>query len=172
MTLEEARFRSLGHLARLEPSFQARARRWYDLMTGTPLLIYCSLRTPEEQDALYAQGRVAGHSGAKVTNAKGTPVMQSLHGYGKAYDWCPLKEEKGGWATAWENVSAYKKGQKIALELSIRHLTWELPHLEDGLVSGWRECVMGGATDGDLMHRDNRPEKIHRKKKFFVEKSK
>jgi hypothetical protein len=173
MTIEEARLRSKNHLNNLETSFRTRAFQWYDKMKNIPLLIYCSLRTPEEQDALYAQGRMAGHPGAKVTNAKGTPVMQSLHGYGKAYDWVPIRRvgETDEFVTDWENEELYKHGQKVADGLSIRHLTWETPHLEDGLVSGWRECSLGGATDGNLAHPDNHPDKISKKKKFFINKS-
>ena len=175
MTLEEARFRSKEHLARLETTFRVRAVSWFDEMNkmGINVLVYCSLRSPEEQDALYAQGRVAGHAGAKITNAKGSPLMQSLHGYGKAFDWVPIKRvgETDQLLTDWENEKVYAIGHKVGEFKIIRHLSWETPHMEDGLVTGWRECALGGATDGNLAHPDNNPEKIFKKKKFFVNKS-
>jgi peptidoglycan L-alanyl-D-glutamate endopeptidase CwlK len=48
---------------------------------GITIKVISGLRTFEEQDALYAQGRTA--PGPKVTNAKGG---QSNHNYGIAFD--------------------------------------------------------------------------------------
>lgn len=59
------------------------------------------LRTFEEQDALYAQGRT--NPGKKVTNAKGG---QSIHNYGFAVDICLIIDGKtASWDTAkdWDN---------------------------------------------------------------------
>lgn len=59
------------------------------------------LRTFEEQDALYAQGRTK--PGKKVTNAK---AGQSIHNYGFAVDICLIIDGKeASWDTAkdWDN---------------------------------------------------------------------
>jgi hypothetical protein len=93
MTMREAVERSRGHIEKCEPSFGARVGRWYgELMSKKiPVLIYCSVRTPQEQEELYAKGRTK--PGVKVTNARGIPP-QSLHidqGKGShAIDYVPL----------------------------------------------------------------------------------
>jgi peptidoglycan L-alanyl-D-glutamate endopeptidase CwlK len=53
-------------------------------LKGTFLLVVSGLRTADEQNALYAQGRTA--PGHKVTNAK---AGQSMHNYGLAIDIVP-----------------------------------------------------------------------------------
>jgi peptidoglycan LD-endopeptidase CwlK len=58
------------------------------------------LRTFEEQDALYAQGRTA--TGTIVTNAKGG---QSYHNYGLAIDVVEIKDGKAIWDTSWPRIS-------------------------------------------------------------------
>jgi hypothetical protein len=93
MTMREAVERSRGHIEKCEPTFGARVGRWYgELMSKKiPVLIYCSVRTPEEQEELYSRGRTK--PGVKVTNARGIPP-QSLHidlGKGShAIDYVPL----------------------------------------------------------------------------------
>lgn len=64
---------------------------------GVDLLIYCTLRSNEEQATLYAQGRTT--KGAVVTNAR---PGQSAHnpdknGKAHAYDCCPLIGGKPIW---------------------------------------------------------------------------
>ena len=76
---------------------------------GVELLIYCTLRSNEEQDVLYAQGRTT--KGAIVTNAR---AGQSAHnpnkeGFAEAYDCCPMIGGKPIWDsknTAWAIVGA------------------------------------------------------------------
>lgn len=51
---------------------------------GLPILIYCTRRSFEDQDQLYALGRTA--KGHIVTNAK---AGQSAHNYGLAFDGAP-----------------------------------------------------------------------------------
>jgi peptidoglycan L-alanyl-D-glutamate endopeptidase CwlK len=59
---------------------------------GLDVLIYCTYRSNEEQDQLYAQGRTApGHI---VTNAQ---AGQSAHNYRLAFDGCPLLNGKPIW---------------------------------------------------------------------------
>jgi peptidoglycan L-alanyl-D-glutamate endopeptidase CwlK len=141
MTLKEAAERSRGHIERLEASFGTRVAKWYSelLDKKIPALIYCSTRTPEEQEELYAQGRTK--PGTKVTNARGIPA-QSLHIGGHAIDFVPLaRTPTGDYIASWDDDSTYAICQKIAEKHNLRHLEWETPHLEDGTISGWRELV-------------------------------
>ena len=56
------------------------------------LLVYCTLRSPEEQDELYAHGRTK--PGPIVTNAR---AWQSWHQFGRAVDAVPLRIGKPLW---------------------------------------------------------------------------
>lgn len=85
---------------------------------GIDLLIYCTYRSPAEQDAAYACGRTV--SGAIITNCRGG---QSKHNHttlaGKpasdAYDCVPLLHGKPQWAdrALYERVG--KLGESIGL---------------------------------------------------------
>jgi peptidoglycan L-alanyl-D-glutamate endopeptidase CwlK len=76
---------------------------------GIELLIYCTLRSNEEQTALYASGRTA--KGWIVTNAR---AGESAHnpdedGLSHAYDCCPMVSGKPIWDTSdpkWAIVGA------------------------------------------------------------------
>ena len=145
MTIREAVERSRGHIEKCEPSFGKRVGAWYsELMSKKiPVLIYCSVRTPQEQEELYAQGRTK--AGRKVTNARGVPP-QSLHidlGRGShAIDYVPLSlGSTGSFNASWDDSQAYAICQKIGEKYQLRHLDWEEPHMEDALISGWRELV-------------------------------
>jgi len=59
---------------------------------GLDILIYCTYRSPEEQDELYAQGRTK--PGNIVTNARGG---QSFHNFRCAFDFVPLLAGKPQW---------------------------------------------------------------------------
>ena len=145
MTIREAAERSRGHIEKCEPSFGKRVASWYsELMSKKiPVLIYCSVRTPQEQEELYAQGRTK--AGRKVTNARGIPP-QSLHidqGKGShAIDYVPLScTPTGNLLASWDDDQTYSICQKIAQKHQLRHLEWEQPHLEDATISGWRELI-------------------------------
>jgi hypothetical protein len=145
MTIREAVERSRSHIEKCEPSFGKRVAAWYsELMSKKiPVLIYCSVRTPQEQEELYAQGRTK--AGRKVTNARGIPP-QSLHidlGKGAhAIDYVPLsRTPTGNLLASWDDDQTYSICQKIAQKHQLRHLEWEQPHLEDATISGWRELV-------------------------------
>jgi len=147
MTLREAQERSEGHIKNLEKGFQKQVAKWFQECWAKRLyvLIYCSSRTQEEQEELYKKGRVPGHPGPKVTNARGYPP-QSLHidqGLGaRAIDFVPLAESKTGWSAAWDDDAAYEIAHKIAEATGgLRRLDWETPHIEDASVSGWRELI-------------------------------
>jgi len=145
MTLKEAVERSQGHIAKLEPTFGKRVGDWFSelLEKKIPVLIYCSVRTPEEQEELYRKGRTS--PGPKVTNARGIPP-QSLHidqgKGGHAIDFVPLaRTPTGQFVASWDDDQTYAICQKIAEKYNLRHLEWETPHLEDGTISGWRELA-------------------------------
>ena len=145
MTMREAVERSRSHIAKCEPSFGKRVGAWYsELMSKKiPVLIYCSVRTPEEQEELYAKGRTK--PGVKITNARGIPP-QSLHidqGKGShAIDYVPLaRTPSGDFVASWDDDQGYSITRKIAEKHGLRGLDWEQPHLEDANISGWRELV-------------------------------
>lgn len=83
---------------------------------GIDLLITCTYRDHESQDALYAQGRTI--KGPIVTNARGG---QSMHNFRCAVDVVPLKNGKPIWAThdpIWARVGTL--GEAAGLDWSGR----------------------------------------------------
>jgi len=97
---------------------------------GIELIITCTLRSLEEQAALYAQGRTV--PGKKVTNAK---AGQSFHNYGLAYDVVPVENGKPVWLTTgeaaklWEHVG--ELGEAEGLEWAGRWINFrEFPHFQ------------------------------------------
>jgi hypothetical protein len=77
-------------IAELHPVVADKAREWLRRVEaeGFKVMVVQGLRTIEEQNALYAQGRTK--PGAIVTNAKGG---YSYHNYGLAFDFCMLKAD-------------------------------------------------------------------------------
>lgn len=93
----------------LNPAMQKRAIVHKQLCAakGVELLIYCTLRSNEEQDALYAIGRTK--DGKIVTNARAGESAHNPDTFGKAaaYDCCPMIAGKPMWDTkhpAWRTV--------------------------------------------------------------------
>lgn len=88
---------------------------------GIDVLIYCTLRSNEEQDALYAQGRTT--PGKIRTNAR---AGQSAHnpdksGKSRAFDCCPMLYGKPEWNTSsplWMKMGVI--GESVGLEWSGR----------------------------------------------------
>lgn len=72
---------------------------------GLDILIYCTYRSPEEQNELYAQGRTK--PGRISTNARGG---DSFHNHRCAFDFVPLVAGK----PAWNDSSLYAKAGSIA----------------------------------------------------------
>lgn len=72
---------------------------------GMDILIYCTYRSPEEQNGLYAQGR--SKPGKIVTNARGG---ESWHNHRCAFDFVPLVAGK----PAWSDTNLYRKAGVIA----------------------------------------------------------
>ena len=85
---------SLKKLATLDPSFLPLADELVKVgqAAGLNVQISAGLRTPAEQDALYAQGRT--EKGKVVTNAR---RWTSLHNYGLAIDVFFMVDGKASW---------------------------------------------------------------------------
>lgn len=142
MTWRQIVQRSEGHIENLAEGFRQRVAKWYHELTlkKIPVLVYCSTRTPEEQDELYARGRT--RKGSKVTNARGTPVPQSFHCYGRAIDACPaVRNSAGEYVLAWQDNTTYAIMDKVAEKYALRFLSFERPHYEDAMFKDWRELA-------------------------------
>lgn len=114
-------------------------------LTGkAKLRITQGLRTFEEQEALYAKGRIV--SGKKVTNAK---AGQSIHNYGFAVDICLIIDNKiASWNTVkdWDNdtIADWYECVKIFAKFG---WDWggnwknfkDLPHFEKKGYNNWRK---------------------------------
>ena len=90
---------SESRLAQLNPTFAAIIRKVAATMSaeGVELRVVQGLRTKEEQDTLFAQGRTA--PGQIVTKARGG---QSMHNYGLAVDMVPGVRDKHPWQANWD----------------------------------------------------------------------
>ena len=91
----------------LQPKVQLMAEEFVQKCAeaGIEILIYCTLRSKEEQNVLYAQGRTT--DGKIVTNARGG---DSWHNYGCAFDWVPVIAGK----LQWDNMPLYARAGIIA----------------------------------------------------------
>jgi peptidoglycan L-alanyl-D-glutamate endopeptidase CwlK len=128
--------RDLDHLL---PHVKELAEQWLQRIRadGVTMLVYCTYRSAEEQDALYAMGRTA--PGAIVTNARG---WQSLHQYGRAWDAVPLRNGKPLWRyaqTYWEWQVAVKHADELGIEWGGHWRRPDYAHwqVSDGMT--WRE---------------------------------
>jgi peptidoglycan LD-endopeptidase CwlK len=110
--------RSEAQLAKVDPDLATKVRAAADALAalGTYLLVVSGLRTPAEQDALYAQGRTTpGHI---VTDAK---AGHSMHNYGLAVDVVPYLSGPSG-ALNWKpNTPQY---QAMVDALKAQGLVW------------------------------------------------
>lgn len=100
---------------------------------GFPMIVTDTVRTVQEQQALYAQGRTA--PGLKVTNADGI-LKKSNHqlhddGLGHAVDCCFLVKGKASWDTRmpWKLYGAMAEALGLHWGGSWKALT-DLPHIE------------------------------------------
>lgn len=91
----------------LQPKVQLMAEEFVEKCSqaGIDIMIYCTLRSKEEQDVLYAKGRTT--EGKIVTNARGG---DSWHNYGCAFDWVPIIAGK----PQWDNQPLYARAGIIA----------------------------------------------------------
>ena len=100
---------------------------------GIDMLITCTLRSNEEQAALYAQGRTA--HGPKVTNA---PPGQSAHNYGLALDVVPVVNGKPDWNGSddvWQQIGQLGTAAGLEWAGSPGFPFHELPHFQ---LPNWR----------------------------------
>lgn len=120
MDLDKA---TLGKIEKIHPYLVDELRKIYleiyHTLKGRAICRFThTLRTFEEQDALYSKGRTTGTKGKTVTNAKGG---QSYHNYGCATDICLLVDTNGdgSYETAsWQtNVDFDGDGKKDWMEV-------------------------------------------------------
>lgn len=78
---------------------------------GIDILIYCTYRDGEEQDALYAQGRTK--PGKIVTNAR---AGFSWHNWGLAFDFVPMVAGKPQWGDKTLYAKAGGIAESVGLE--------------------------------------------------------
>lgn len=140
ITLKNAAAISAENIAELRPETRAKVQRWYDQCFDAGILVYVyeGHRTCERQNLLFAQGRT--RKGIKVTNARGG---QSMHQYGLAVDFVPLKmhpKASGMYEADWDNEKMYERAHEIANNCGLRRLSWETPHLEDASIANWKEA--------------------------------
>lgn len=116
----------------LHPWVKAKAERFVEKcrVLSRPVLIYETLRTPEEQDQKYAEGK----SEAKA--------WESPHQYGLAFDCVPLCQDgKTAWWGAPENIweFLYSMGASCGLDpLGDKYgeyLPWDKGHMQE---PGWK----------------------------------
>lgn len=101
---------------------------------GIDVLITCTYRSPEEQDALYAQGRTV--PGKRVTNTRGGQSKHNAQIDGRpaarAFDFVPVRAGKAVWS---DKDPAWAKAGAVARSLG---LAWggdwtrfrDMPHVE------------------------------------------
>ncbi len=97
---------------------------------GIDLLVTCTFRDGEAQNALYAQGR--GAPGYIRTNAR---AGQSFHQFHVAFDVVPLRDGKPVWSTSGADAELWQKigalGEAQGLEWAGRWTRFrEFPHFQ------------------------------------------
>lgn len=148
---------SIGRVALLHPKIRTEVEVAIDL-ADLALGKYCAirivqgLRTIEEQNALYAQGRTT--PGKKVTNAKGG---SSYHNYGLAVDFALLydKDKNGTFeALSWDTAADMDKNGVIDWQAVVNSFiklgyewggSWrtfkDLPHIQKTFGFNWRQLL-------------------------------
>lgn len=98
-------------LADLQPEVAQAARAWLAECdrAGLDILVYCTLRSIEEQERLYARGRT--EPGKIVTNARGG---ESWHNFGRALDFVPLRAGKPVWGTSGDDWALWERAGLLA----------------------------------------------------------
>jgi len=131
----------------LHPSIREEVRRLVEecdkaLTAHSQMRIVQGLRTIDEQNALYAQGRTK--PGSVVTNAKGG---QSYHNYGLAVDFCLILDGK---EVSWNTVKDFDQDGvsdwvEVARIFQREGYKWgkafnDLPHFEKSKLN-WRDLL-------------------------------
>ncbi|TXH46099.1 MAG: peptidase M15 [Desulfurellales bacterium] len=121
----------------LHLAMQPRVRRWLAACkdAGLDILVTCTMRTWQEQAALYAQGRTT--PGRIVTYAR---PGESAHNHGLALDFVPLAHGKPQWSATHPHWAvAGELGEAAGLEWAGRWTKFrEYPHLQMPL---WRTLI-------------------------------
>lgn len=122
----------------LHPVFQPYARAFKAAceVDGLDVLIYCTLRSMDEQAELYAQGRTK--PGKRVTNA---PPGSSAHNYGLALDGVPLLGGKPVWNATGPGADLWKRYGELAVAAGCEWAgNWtrfrEFPHVQ---MPNWKD---------------------------------
>lgn len=120
----------------LHPLFRPKADLFLvaSARAGLDVLIYCTLRSLEEQTQLYACGRTA--PGKIVTKAK---AGESAHNYGLAFDGAPMIHGR----IAWDDHAAWSIYGRVAADVG---LDWaghwptfpEMPHIQ---LPNWKQHI-------------------------------
>jgi peptidoglycan L-alanyl-D-glutamate endopeptidase CwlK len=143
-SLSEASSRTLRAIDSLDAKFQKRVRGWLNEMVASRItpLIYCGLRTMEEQAALYAKGRTS--SGRIVTKAR---PGESFHNHGLAFDWVPIKpapKDADLYAADWDDETAFRLGEHVGITFHLVGISWETGHLQSSDYKSWRDIPREG----------------------------
>ena len=138
-TLTEAGSRTMRAVATLDLAFQKQVRGWVNEMVTSRIepLIYCGMRSMEEQSALYQKGRTT--KGKIVTKAR---PGESYHNYGLAFDWVPLKRTAKNadlWVANWDDETAFSLGEHVGLSFGLVGISWETGHLQSSKYKSWRD---------------------------------
>lgn len=115
-----------NRITSLTPATQALAQKLIDACAaaGVPIKITSTLRTAEEQDRLYAQGRTA--PGQIVTKLKGG---QGIHETGQAFDVMPVNGGYSASQATWNKIGEI--GQGLGLEWGGAWKNFkDLPHFQ------------------------------------------
>lgn len=134
--------RSLTNLNTLHPKLRDTAiKAWEEAQSAMPdntkIVVVQGLRTFEESDKLYAQGRTT--PGAIVTNAK---AGQSYHNYGLAFDFAMVTNGKDDYVVGphWMKVVEIMKKYGMAWGGDFNTIE-DNPHFEDRYGYNWRDLL-------------------------------
>lgn len=118
-----------SRLAGVDPEVATRVQRVLDAMAalGFPMVVTAGLRTVEQQQALYAQGRTA--PGRIVTYADGVR-KPSHHQSGRAVDCVFLVDGKPSWAEGHPWAAYGACAEAVGLTWGGRWKMRDLPHVE------------------------------------------
>lgn len=137
---------------KLHPKIREKAREFIvnAEKQGIILRITSGLRTWEEQDALYAQGRTK--PGNVVTNAKGG---SSNHNYGLAFDVVPIENGNVNWNSKnWNKIGQI--GKSVGFDWGGDWSGFvDKPHFEmlfGNNVSSLKKMYLAGKRDGDYVN--------------------
>lgn len=129
---------SVTRLELLHPKVRGDFKNFIDASEAglnVTLRIVQGLRTIEEQNALYAQGRTK--PGAIVTNAKGG---SSYHNYGLAIDLVEMKAGKANWEFNYKLLLPYAEKYGLTWGGSFKSIK-DQPHFEKTFGNNWKTLL-------------------------------